>query len=349
MDAFLKRIQQKTSPEPSRLFAPGTVTCVHGRPGIGKTYMVEKELPGAVHVDHTILKSKNTTLDFFERLSYTDAPVIIDEWESIADLIGVREITGPVSKGPLVLIAHEAVKVTPTTILYEMPIMTPSDIEKLAPKHPNAKKLAEACRGDVRSFLRSLMYTSDTPDAFKTPRQIVTDLVTNTRPDYYLSHTLHEHGYVWSMIQENYVDAKGLTLDAASEIAENMSLADMYDTKIYADGAWDNLMPYFVLHGCVKPCQVMKQKLNDAKLRSGSLWTKFQNACMRRKKIGETRLGYYELLTIRKYVEHGQYELVDDYKLDTSAVDVMNHIIIGQKLKPKAVEQAKKHVRSREG
>lgn len=349
MDAFLKRIQQKTRPVASHLFAPGTVTCVYGRPGIGKTYMVENELPGAVRVDHTILKSKNTTIDFFERLGYTDAPVIIDEWESLSDLIGVREITGPISKGPLVIITHEPVKLTSTTILYEMPIMSASEIEKLAPNHPCAAQRAVECKGDVRSFLRSLTHTSDTPDTFKTPRQVVTDLITSPHPDHYLSHTLHEHGYVWSMIQENYIDTKGLTLGTMSDIADSMSLADMYDTTIYADGAWDTLMPYFVLHGCVLPCHLMKRKLNDARLRSGSLWTKFQNACMRKKKMSETKLGYYELLVIRKYIENGQYDLLDEYKLDTSAVDVMNHIVIGQKLKPKVVDQAKKHVRVREG
>jgi hypothetical protein len=233
MDAFLKRIGQKTpSAETQQQFQPGTVTCVYGRPGIGKTYMVERTLPGHVCVDHTILKSKQTTIDFFERLQYTNAPVIIDDWEGLSDLIGVREITGPISKGPLVVIAHTAVSLTPETILYEMPVMSPEQIEKIAPTHPQAKELAHACRGDVRAFVRSLTHASDAADAFKTPREIVTDLVTCAAPSDYLTTTLHEHGYVWNMIQENYVDAKGITLDTCADIAESMCLADAYDTKI---------------------------------------------------------------------------------------------------------------------
>ena len=349
MDAFLKRIGQKTpSAETQQQFQPGTVTCVYGRPGIGKTYMVERTLPGHVCVDHTILKSKQTTIDFFERLQYTNAPVIIDDWEGLSDLIGVREITGPISKGPLVIIAHTAVSLTPETILYEMPVMTPEQIEKIAPTHPHAKELAHACRGDVRAFVRSLTHASDAADAFKTPREIVTDLVTCAEPSHYLTTTLHEHGYVWNMIQENYVDAKGITLDTCADIAESMCLADAYDTKIYADGAWDTLMPYFVLHGCVLPCHLMDHKLNPVRMRSGAMWTKFQNACMRRKKIRETGLSHEELRTIRVYVEHGLYDILDVYSLDAAAIDVMNHIVIGQKLKPKAVEQAKKHVRARD-
>jgi len=69
---------------------------------------------------------------------------------------------------------------------------------------------------------------------------------------------------------------------------------------------------------------------------------------MRRKKIRETGLSHEELMTIRVYVEHGLYDILDVYSLDAAAIDVMNHIVIGQKLKPKAVEQAKKHVRARD-
>jgi len=309
--------------------------------------MVERNLPGHVHVDHSILKSKHTTVDFFERLKYADAPVIIDNWEDVADLIGIREITGPVSKGPLVIIAHAPVTLTSETILYQMPVMTFDEIARLAPTHPRAAELAVACRGDVRSFIRSLTHAS-APDSFKTPREIVTDLVTCDHPSAYLSATLHEHGFVWTMLQENYVDAKGITIDTCAEIAESMSVADMYDTAIYADSAWDALMPYFVLHGCVVPCHLMHRTLNPTRMRAGSAWTKFQNWCMRRKKIRETRLSHDELRTIRVYIDHGHFGILDDYALNTSAIDVINHIVIGQKLKPKIVEQAKKHVRHRD-
>ena len=310
--------------------------------------MVEHELPDHVHVDHTVLKSKQTTIDFFERLKYTDAAVIIDDWEGLSDLIGVREIAGSVSQGPLVIIAHGPVNITPATILYEMPVMTREQIALLAPTHPKAKDLAVSCRGDVRSFLRSLTHASDAPDAFKTPREIVTDLVMCPRPSKYLETTLHEHGYVWNMIQENYVDAKCITIETCTEITESMSIADVYDTKIYADGAWDTLIPYFVLHGCVTPCHLMNQKLNPVRMRAGAMWTKFQNVCMRRKKIRETGLSHEELQTVRAYVEHGLFDILDEYKLDAASIDVINHIVVGQKLKPKAVDQAKKHVRARD-
>lgn len=329
-------------------FLPGTVTCVYGRPGIGKTHFVTHELGSHVHVDHQVLKGKQSTLDFFERLKYTSSPVVIDNWESVNDLIGIREIKGPVSKGPLVIIAHSPIELTDDTIMYEMPVMKPDAIAALAPNHPNALQLAHTCKGDVRTFLRSLTHESDVPDTFKTPREIVTDLLTSKTPSEYLTRTLHEHGYVWAMIQENYVDTKGLTMETCADIAEVFSVADLYDQKIYAEGAWDALMPYFVLSGCVEPCVMMKQKLSVARLRSGALWTKFQNMCMRSKRIQETRLSHDALCILRMYIERGEFELLDYYKLNASAIDAMNHIIIGQKLKPKLVENAKKHVRARD-
>lgn len=346
MDAFLQR-HKKTVPQ-STHFLPGTVTCVYGRPGIGKTHFVTRELGSYVHLDHQILKGKQSTLDFFERLKYTSSPVIIDNWESVSDLIGIREIKGPVSKGPLVVVAHTPVELTDGTILYEMPIMKPEAIAGLAPEHPDALELAHACKGDVRAFLRSLKHTSDRPDTFKTPREIVTDLLTSKVPSEYLTKTLHEHGYVWAMVQENYVDTKGLTMDTCATIAESFSLADVYDQKIYSDGMWDNLMSYFVLTGCVTPCALMNQKLSTSRLRSGAMWTKFQNMRMRAKRIQETRLGHDALSILRLYVEQGEFDLLDHYKLNASAIDAMNHIVIGQKLKPRLVENAKKHVRARD-
>jgi hypothetical protein len=346
MDAFLN--SHKKTVHQSAHFLPGTVTCVYGRPGIGKTHFVTHELGSHVHLDHQVLKGKQTTLDFFERLRYTSSPVLIDNWESVCDLIGIREIKGPVSKGPLVIIAHTPVELFDNMIMYEMPIMKPEEIAALAPDHPGALQIAQSCKGDVRTFLRSLKHASDKPDAFKTPREIVVDLLSSKIPSEYLTKTLHEHGYVWAMVQENYVDTKGLTMDTCASIAESFSLADVYDQKIYSDGMWDNLMPYFVLTGCVTPCALMNQKLSTLKLRSGSMWTKFQNMRMRLKRIQETRMSHDALCILRLYVEHGEFDLLDYYKMNASAIDAMNHIVIGQKLKPRLVENAKKHVRARD-
>ena len=331
------------------MFRSDAITCVYGPPGIGKTHFVTKSLPGHVLVDYDILKSRQGTLDFFERLHGTRAPIIIDNWESISDLIGIREIVGPVSLAPFVIIAHKPVELTPTTIMYPMPIMPPEKIVELAPNnHPAARELAEACRGDIRSFLRSLVHKSDAPDIFETPRDFVDRLLSSQTPVKFISHTIHEHGYVWGMIEENYTDTSRITLEECANLTESLSYADIYDTKIYNDGSWDTLMPYFTLVACFIPCYIMDGRLSTKRLRAGSMWTKYQNACMRAKKIALTRMTRDALITLRAYVEQEQYDLFNDYKhLDASIVDVLNHIMINKKLKSKSVERAKAHLRKR--
>jgi hypothetical protein len=347
MDSFIHERCKKATPKThSNVFAPGTVTCVYGKPGIGKTFFVHKELPNHVAIDHTILKSKQGTIDFFERLRCTSSPVIVDNWESLVDLIGLREITGPISSGPLVLVSHTPVKLTPDTILYDMPVMTPDQLIALAPNHPRAQRLAHECQGDVRWFLQGLDYRSDARDVFKTPIELVEDLVTCPNPLKYLTETLHEYGYVASTVQENYTSAKGITIETCATLAESQSLADVYDDLMYRAGAWDTLMPYFLTAGCVVPATLLRRTLNPKHIRPGSTWSKFQNMCMRRKKIRETRLDADALRVIRTYVEHGHLELLREYKLTDAMVDVLNHIVVGHKLKPKLIEHAKKYVRS---
>ena len=343
MDAFL------TKQSHNSIFCSDAITCVYGPSGIGKTHFVSKSLPGHVLVDYDILKSRQGTLDFFERLRGTKTPVIIDNWESISDLIGVREITGPVTKAPLVVIAQTPVEMTPTTVMYPMPIMPPEKIVELAPKnHPAARELAEACRGDIRTFLRSLVHKSDAPDTFETPREFVNRLLSSRTPAKFISHTIHEHGYVWGMIEENYTDTSGITLEECAKLTDSLSFADIYDHKIYRDGSWDTLMPCFALAACVIPCVIMNGRLGTKRLRAGSMWTKYQNACMRAKKIAATRMSREALIALRAYVEHEQYTVFNDYPhLDASVIDVLNHIVIGQKLKPRSVERAKTHLRKR--
>jgi len=348
MESFIYERCKKTHTKPahSTLFTPGTVTCVYGKPGIGKTFFVHSELPDHISLDHTILKSKQGTLDFFERLQYTDTPVIIDNWESLTDLIGLREITGPISKGPLVIISHVPVKISNDVVLYKMPVLPSEKIAQLGKHHPDAYILACECQGDIRFFLQSLLHRSDARDVFKTPLEIVQDLFTCPNPLKFLSETLHEYGYVASTVQENYVHAKNITIETCADLSESQSLADVYDDMMYRNGSWDCIMPYFLTAGCIYPARLINRTLSPKTIRPGTTWTKFQNMCMRRKKIRETRLDVEALRVIRTYVEHAQFDILREYKLTDSMIDVLNHVALGHKLKPKLVEYAKKHVRA---
>ena len=94
--------------------------------------------------------------------------------------------------------------------------------------------------------------------------------------------TLHEHGYSWAVVQENYPDGPNLTMDGIADIAEMMSMADLIDENIYRTQNWDQTQ-FFIVEAVFMPAFIIKKTLK--KLRPGSLWTKFQNYCMKRKKL----------------------------------------------------------------
>jgi chromosomal replication initiation ATPase DnaA len=86
MDRFLKTKERKT---PSQNFAEADVICLWGPPGIGKTHLVEQT--GGIWLGEDTLRSKQNTLEFIGRVRSADRAVIIDDFESVADLVGLRE------------------------------------------------------------------------------------------------------------------------------------------------------------------------------------------------------------------------------------------------------------------
>jgi len=323
----------------STFFAPEKITCVYGKPGIGKTYFVNKILENYIQLDHEVLKSRQTTLDFFERLKYTNTPVVIDNWESICDLVGVREINSALSKGPTVIISHEPVDIQ-DVLLFPAPILSTEELTKIT-----GVENPQLDNGDLRSFLIRTIYKTDHKDIHESPLDLIKSMFKSEKPIEYLHRSIHEHGYTMGVIQENYVDAKKISIEECADISDSLGLADIYDTIIYRNGAWDTLMPYFIISGCVSPVVTINGRLDTKKLRPGSVWSKFQNICMRLKKIESTGLSRDCLTVIRKYIEHSDLSILKDYKMDPSAIDILNHL--GKpKLRPKLVEQAKKILRS---
>jgi len=287
MDRFIKTKSQKTVTGSAQELAGAGAVCFWGPPGIGKTHLVE--MSGGIWLTEDILRSKQGTLDFLDRVRSADRPVIIDDFESVADLVGLRELTGPPSRAQLFITARNPVKLHFPVLNQEYPAPSPEKIEKIIfLKKPEADKtrVAELIRlanGSVRFVLQGLEFNSDAPDNFQEPKHDLEVLFVKgakgVRPTI---NTLHEHGYSWAVVQENYPDAPNLTMDDLAGIAEMMSLADLIDENIYRTQNWDQTQ-FFVVEAVFRPALVIKKTLK--KLRPGSLWTKFQNYCMKRKKL----------------------------------------------------------------
>ncbi len=335
MDRFL---QYKSQKHTSQIFAINVITCLYGRPGCGKTRFVQIEYPsGYISIEADILKNRQDTLDMFERLKYSEHPIVIDDWEAVSDLIGVREINGAISsKSPTIIISHTPVKLTPLTVFYECPIYRPDNLS-------NQQK--QTYNGDARRLIHEL--TGD-PDVFETPRDYVCRLMRGDWKHVKPGDIVHEHGHVWGIVQENYPDRTNENIETAADIAEMMSQADLTDTNIYSSADWQVAMPLFTIDACIAPCRLMKASLVPP--RTGSMWTKYQNMCMRRKKfdtlvrrqqdkglvLDHTALA----LVIRQQFLQEDFTACREYRLEPADIDVLAHII--GPFRPRIINLAKK-------
>ena len=287
MDRFLKIGTQKIPERPPQALVDAGTLCFWGPPGIGKTHMAEKTV--GIWLGEDTLRSKQATLEFLERVRSADRAVIIDNFEALSDLVGLRELKGPPSRGQLFITARDPVKLAFPVLNIEFPVPGPEKIFKivceLRPSAPHAviRELAARANGSVRYVLQGLDFKSDAPDNFTEPKKDLEVLlvrgVTGIPP---AMDRLHEHGYSWGVVQENYADASHMTLDDMATVADMMSRADVIDENIYKTGTWD-LAPYFAVQAVFAPALIIKKTLK--KLRPGSMWTKYQNFCMKKKKL----------------------------------------------------------------
>jgi hypothetical protein len=331
MDRYLSKEPQKNEHEFTTL---GPAVCVMGKSGIGKSWTVRKELSPCVELTPDILKSKQDTIDFLNKIHGTNTPVIIDEYECVYDLVGLREITAPPTNGLFVVISQIPVKFSFEINTYEFPVPSPGVIKGLFPS-ANDKVIA-ACGGDLRRVKQSLTFMSDGRDDFMGPREFITSIVSKS------GHPIQEPGNIASILHENYPDSKA----PMETISNYLSMADMIETRVYA-GDWE-LLSYFNLWGCILPAKEIAHTLSN-NLRPGSTWTKYQNTCMRQKKIKSIsnkiphcNLTTEALLLIRSQIENGDFENFLDYELEPSDIDILNHLSPLNKLKAKTISSLKK-------
>jgi hypothetical protein len=149
---------------------------------------------------------------------------------------------------------------------------------------------------------------------------------------------------VWSIVQENYPDRVNGDVDTLAQIADLMSEADLLDTDVYDKYDWNIIMPMFTMTSCIQPCRLMRP-MNKVP-RTGSLWTKYQNICMRHKKLEALMRRTNKLsrdaidTVVRLQFLAGDYSACSEYKLEPSDIDVLGHII--GPFKPRVVTAAKK-------
>ena len=347
MDAFVKSTPQKKDTRPTlhdreihrlrRYVEEGKNVFVCGPIGCGKTFIVDSVLNSSNSIELQLeMFSKKNTL-FTETHKY----MLIDGYENSMHPFKQLIERG---EGSLVVTSTD-VHILPNFELIVVPRRTPDDIASLAPENPEAPRAALKCLGNIRNFF-DYMHFSDTKDVFKTSKEIVADILCTPGP-FNFSQTIHEHGHVCDVIHGNYVSSVGCD---APGIMESLSIADVYDTLMYK-GEWD-FMPYYIASGIATPKYHLGSSLDPDTLKAGSAWTKYGNFKMRQQKLKNiqaghsTRLGPDELSVIRQYAASGNLEPLMDYKLSPNDFDVMNHLALGNKMKPNEVMRVKKKMRN---
>lgn len=136
-------------------------------------------------------------------------------------------------------------------------------------------------------------------------------------------------------------------MDFLANVAMDFSTSGIFEDAIY-DGNWE-LMNYYNFFGCILPSVAIRHGLGPNP-RAGSIWTRYQNMCMRRKRIktmasrGPGPIHMDVLLTLRDYAEAGNAEILREYNLQPADIDVLNHMSPLRKIKPKVVSTLKKQL-----
>jgi len=353
MDSFIKIVEQKKEPISStihskqielirRYIRERKNVFICGALGVGKTYILDAVLGGLSHVEllPEHMKSKSLFLPFIKP---STKHVFIENYDPIFKPIIEQVADGDrLSRGSL-LVTTTSMCMYPNFETVFIPKHKPEILMKLTEESgPKVENAAIRADGNIRNFFTYIDGYDDTDD-FQTPKEFVVDVLTDPQP-IEIYDSISEHGHVWDIFQENYLDSEGVDI---IRISESFSDADMYDTRMYSYGDW-HLMPYFVANALTIPKSALGKPLDRDKIRPGSCWTKFGNYKMRKHKYDDIRkksrmgLGIGELDVLKKYAEKGELQPLMDYGITPQDFDVINHLTVGNSLKSRDVTRVKK-------
>src|SRR6056300_538176 len=292
MDSFIRIVEQKKSPTVAtihtkqidlihRYIKEGKNVFICGPIGVGKTFILEKVLENTNHVEllpHHLKRDSH----FLPFIKPSRKHVYIDNYDSVFKPIIERVSDGDrLTRGSLL--------VTATTMC-----MFPNFETVMIPKHKpdilltltdnqgsEAYAAAVRAQGNIRNFF-TYLEGYDEMDDFKTPKEFIADVLSDPGPIEILD-SIPEHGHMWDIFQENYIDSKGVDI---LKCTNAFSTADVLDNQIYQSGDW-HLMPYLVLHALTIPKSALGETLDKDKIRAGSGWTKLGNYKMRTQKYDE--------------------------------------------------------------
>jgi len=356
MDRFIKITSEKKENENplnekyrrrlSELIALKKNVFVSGAPGVGKSTVVRDVLQDVKHFE---MCSEN--IRFIDFLDNNETIIFIDDYEYEPKLYKrmIDNISNGIKKhdGAFIVIC-EKYYLYPNfeNIVIEKP--TISELLSLVPdaeRHLYTKAAIDA-DGNISNFLTYKDFP-DNKDTFLSTKDYIKKILCEIKDNDYIKDTLQEHGSFWDMIHENYIHSDGANI---FEIINGLSLADSYDGKIY-EGDWES-MKFFVNE--VVRCSrfYFGEPLNPEDIKAGSCWSKNGNYKMRNHRMntiikkGPRNMHRECIYLLQKYAANGEIDKLLNYNIDASDFDIINHLCLINKLKPRDVNNIKKQLRN---
>jgi len=208
-----------------------------------------------------------------------------------------------------------------------------------------SKNASVRCDGNIRDFFSYLDGSSD-KDIFKTPKEFAEEMLCSNE-SINITESVHEHGHIWDLFQENYIYSKGVDI---CKCTYAFTIADICDQYMYKSGDWD-CMPYFLLNAVVIPKTALGKPLLKENIKSGRCWTKYGNYKARLHKLNDIqnkqthKIDIDTLSLLKLYAEKGDLQPLIDYNITPQDFDVINHLMIGNNLKQRDVSKIKKELK----
>jgi len=350
MDAFVKiktqkkivsnTLHQKEIDMLRTYINEGKNVMICGASGTGKSFILNSVIDQNNSIEIT------PDLKFKEELKNSKMNTYLDDYRH--GVMTQRQIVDRVSEGkPFTkgsfIVCSTSVYLISNFKLIILPKRTPEQIASLRPGVPGAMKAARACKGNIHNFFHYIEFSHE-KDEFIEPKEVAISLLCDNEI-VKSSDAMCEHGHVWGIVHENYPESSNVILH---KISHALSDADLHDTSIY-NGFWDS-MSYFTNSIISTPAHYLGEKIDKNIIRPGSFWTKYGNYKMRSQKLGniskKTRgMSHHELSLMRQYAKNGNVEIYTNCGLTPHDFDVINHLCIGNKLKPRDVSQIKKKIK----
>lgn len=374
MDQFITIKQQKISDLYGRENIYKTILeyvnkkdmiCLYGKSGIGKTFLITQIIKNSRinEISHDILRNKNDTCDLLLKLKNTYSTILIDDLDT--DYMGWKEIAeyikkgNKISRGAFIIVSKHINKIDFCDCIELLPYKNEQIIEignKIIKNKSKEELLSKAikCKGDIRVYLNSFEFDGER-DLFFSPKDTIHNILcpSETKPSSYIGRTIEDHGYSWGIVHSNYLQAKNISLETTCEISDCMSLADMYDSKLY-HGDWE-LSPFFCHEGVTVPAIKLEQSLCRETMKPGCAWTKYNNMKMRLGKIKHiqnknlrSKMDISTLMCLRDYCIKEELNVIPrlkHYNFEYSDMDTLNHLALLNKIKPKLLLNIKKELK----